>query len=76
MLQSSSRGERLARGLKTLRFFSKIIQGAGMSCLLSFYSGSESPRVAMEHVLPSVVRTEAAKAAFGCRRSGDGIFAN
>ena len=69
MLQGSSRGERLARELKTPRLFTEIIQGV-------FCLGSELPRVVMEHVLPSVVRTEAAKATFGCRPSGDGIFAN
>ena len=74
MLQGSSRGERLARGPKTPLVFTDIIQGACKSCLLSFRSGSESPRVAMEHVPPSVVRTEAAKAALGCRPAGDGVF--
>jgi hypothetical protein len=76
MLQGSSRGERLARGLKTPRFCTDIIQGAGKSCLLSFRSESESPRVVMERVLPSVVRTEASKSALGCRPSGDEVFAN
>ncbi len=42
--------------------------------MLSFCSGSESPRVAMEHVPPSVVRTEAAKETLGCRPSGEGFF--
>ena len=60
--------------LKLRGFFTDIIQGAGRRCLLSFRSGSESPRVVIEHVLPSVVRTEAAKAAMGCRPSGDGVF--
>ena len=76
MLQGSSRGERLARGLKLCDFFTEITQGAGKSCLLSFRSGSESPRVVIEHGLPSVDRTEAAKAAMGCRPSGDGFSAN
>jgi hypothetical protein len=73
MLQSSSRGERLSRELK-LRGFQDIIQGVDKSCPRSFRSGSESPRVVMEHVLPSVVLTEAAKASFGCRSLGDGVF--
>ncbi len=42
--------------------------------MLSFRSGSESPRSVTEHVLPSVGRTEAAKAAMGHRPPGDGIF--
>jgi len=74
MRMGSSRGERLARELKTPRFFTENIQGVGKSCLLSFRSGSESPRVSIEHVLPSVVRTEAAKIAMGCRPSRDGVF--
>ena len=76
MLQDNSRGERLARGFKTPRFFTETIQGTGKSCLLSFPSNSESPRMVMEHVLPSVVPTEEAKASLGCRPSKDGIFAN
>ena len=70
MLHGISHGERLARGLKTPRFFKKINQGVGRSCLLFFRSGSESPRLVMEHVLPSV----AAKAAMDCRPSGGGFF--
>ncbi len=76
MLQGSSRGERLARGPKTALIFTEIIQGAYMSCLLSFPSGSESPRFAMEHVPPSVVRTEAAKAAWAVVLEGMGFFPN
>ncbi len=42
--------------------------------MVFFRSGSESPRVVTEHVLPSVVRTEAVKAAMGCRPSEDGVL--
>ena len=71
MLQGNIRRERLARGLKTPRFFfKKVNQGAGRSCLLTFRSGSESPRLVMEHVIPF----EAAKATMGCRPSGGGVF--
>ncbi len=42
--------------------------------MLSFRSGSDSPRVVIEHGLPSVDRTEAAKASMGCRPSGEGVF--
>ena len=62
--------------LKLRGVLRRLLQGAGRSCMLSFRSRSESPRVAMEHLLPSVVRTEAAKATFGYGPSGDGIFAN
>jgi hypothetical protein len=74
MLQGSSRGERLARGPKTPLVFTENIQGAYRSCLLSFRSGSESPRVAMEHVPPSVGRIEAAKAAWAVVMQGMGFF--
>jgi hypothetical protein len=60
--------------LKLRGFFTDIIQGAGRRCLLSFRSGSESPRVVIEHVLPSVVWAEAAKATMGCRPLRDEVF--
>ena len=67
VVESDSLADLKLRGL-----FKKINQGADRSCLLSFRSGNESPRLVMEHVLPS----EAAKAAMGCRPSGGGVFAN
>ena len=42
--------------------------------MLSLRLRRESPRVVMEHVLPSVVRTEVAKAALDCRPSWNGVF--
>ncbi len=44
--------------------------------MLSFRSGSQSPRMAMEHLPPSVVRTEASKATWDVVLQGMGFFAN